>query len=171
MTPEKNKEKSNAPAIRRKRPSSILEPYTSDMWSRFDNAFSRFRRDFEDLLQWPIERETTLSEMTEKAVSIDLEEKADRYVLVAETPGYKKDEIEINVTPDVVEISGCKETSKNEENKNYIRRERSSESFYRKMPLPAEIMVEQAQANLKDGILEVVLPKKEVSTSKKVEIK
>jgi HSP20 family protein len=51
----------------------------------------------------------------------------------------------------------------------YVRRERSSESFYRRVALPEEVKVDDAQANLQNGILELTLPKK--VPKKKVPIK
>ena len=89
----------------------------------------------------------------------------------AEVPGFQNDEIEINVWDSSVEISGCREMTQDEESKGYVRKERSSESFYRRMDLPEEVKVENAEANLKNGILELVLPKKEPKKKKKVSIK
>ena len=148
----------------------MLEPYTSsDLWMEFDRAFERFRRDFEDLL-WPSEL-PMMREMETRMPAVDLEDKGDKYVMSAEVPGFKNDEIEINVWDNAVEISGCRETEQDKESKGYVRKERSSESFYRRMDLPEEVKVDDAEANLKNGILELVLPKKVPKKAKKVSIK
>jgi HSP20 family protein len=58
-----------------------------------------------------------------------------------------------------------------EKKKSYVRKERMSESFYRTLTLPEEIKYEEVSADLKDGVLEVVLPKKNPKPRKKIQIK
>ena len=164
------KKKENIPIIPKKRPPSMLEPYTSsDLWMKFDRAFDRFRRDFENLL-WSSD-EPVMREMETRMPAVDLEDRGDKYMMTVDVPGFKNDEIEINVWDSSVEISGCRETKQDEETKGYVRKERSSESFYRRLALPEEVMVDDAQANLQNGILELTLPKKVPKKKKKVPIK
>ena len=169
-----SEKKEKVPVKPKRRPPSMLEPYRpSELWSEFDKAFDRFRRDFENLL-WPSERHRELPMMPEletRMPAIDLEDRGDKFVLTVEAPGFKKDEIEINITDGDVEVSACKTEQKDEETEGYIRKERSSESFYRKMALPEEIKVDDAEANLQDGILELVMPKKVPKKKKKVQVK
>jgi HSP20 family protein len=164
------------PAKPKKRSPSMIQPArSSDIWIEFDKAFERFRRDFQSAL-WPRERTfgiglPSLAEMETTVPYIDLEDKGDKFILSAEAPGFKKDEIDINICGNSVEISGCKETKTDEKNKDYVRKERMSESFYRTMTLPEEIKYEEVSADLKDGVLEITLPKKSPKTRKKVAIK
>jgi HSP20 family protein len=160
----------------KRRPPSILEPVLpSDVWMEFDRAFDRFRRDFENAL-WPHERTLgrglpVLAEMETNIPYIDLEDKGDRFILTAEAPGFKKDDIDINICGSSVEISGCKERIVDESKRDYLRKERMSESFYRTLSLPEEIKYEEVSADLKDGVLEIVLPKKNPKPRKKIPIK
>jgi HSP20 family protein len=168
--------KTIVPTSVKKRPPSMIEPRReSELWMDFDQAFERFRRDFERTL-WPHEhgvlaRLPDLADMETSIPYVDLEDKGDRFVLSAEAPGFKKDEIDINICGNSVEISGCKEEAVDEKKKNYVRKERMSESFYRTMTLPEEIKYEEVSADLKDGVLEIVLPKKNPKQRKKVNIK
>ncbi len=168
--------KMTMPAIPKKRPPSMIEPMrSSDLWMDFDKAFERFRRDFENALR-PYERTMGLelpkmSEMETSIPYIDLEDKGDKFVLSAEAPGFKKDEIDINICGNSVEISGCKEEAVDEKKKSYVRKERMSESFYRTLTLPEEIKYEEVSADLKDGILEITMPKKNPKQRKKIQIK
>jgi HSP20 family molecular chaperone IbpA len=120
------------PARAKKRPPSMIEPRReSDIWMDFDRAFERFRRDFERTL-WPhehslMERLPNMMDMETSVPYIDLEDKGDRFILSAEAPGFKKDEIDINICGTSVEISGCKEVTTDETKKSYIRKERMSE--------------------------------------------
>ena len=171
-----SEKKAIAPSKSRKRPPSVIEPYrSSDIWMEFDKTFERFRRDFENVLR-PHERVLgqafpSLADMETNIPYIDLEDKGDRFILSAEAPGFKKDEIDINICGNSVEISGCKETKTDEKNKDYVRKERMSESFYRTMTLPEEIKYEEVSADLKDGVLEITLPKKNPKQRKKIAIK
>src|SRR3989337_1311081 len=154
----------------------MIEPFrSSDIWLEFDKAFERFRRDFENVLR-PHERVLgqafpSLADMETNIPYIDLEDKGDRFILSAEAPGFKKDELDINICGNSVEISGCKETKTDEKTKDYVRKERMSESFYRTMTLPEEIKYEEVSADLNDGVLEIVLPKKNPTNAKKIAIK
>ena len=164
------------PAKPKKRPPSMIEPRReSDVWMDFDRAFERFRRDFQSII-WPHEHVLghglpSLADMETSIPYIDLEDKGDSFILTAEAPGFKKDEIDINICGNSVEISGCKEMKTDEENKDYVRKERMSESFYRTMTLPEEIKYEEVSADLKDGVLEITLPKKNPKPRKKIAIK
>jgi HSP20 family protein len=155
-----------------RRSPSMIEPYKpADVWMEFDRVFERFRRDFESIL-WPQERGfPSMGELETKIPSVDLEDKGDKFIMTAEVPGFKKDEVEISICGDLVEISGNKDTKKDEKTKAYVKQERSSESFYRAMTLPEEVKFEEVSADLKDGLLEITLPKKNPKPRKKINIK
>ena len=87
-------------------------------------------------------------------------------------PGFKKEDINVEVTNDDVIVQAEKRQSKEEEDKkrNYIRKERSSEAYYRRIMLPQEVNSNEAQAGLNDGILQIILPKKEPVEKKKLTV-
>ncbi len=91
---------------------------------------------------------------------IDMLDKGDSIVVSAEMPGIPKDNIDINVEENALEISG-KSSGESEENKgDYYRKERYEASFYRYLPLPEEVKPEEARAKMNNGVLEITLPKK-----------
>jgi HSP20 family protein len=103
-----------------------------------------------------------------------LENNEKDFVLKAEMPGFKKDDIEINVQEDGVEISGVSGWKYDKKDESYICKERACKSFYRFIDLPEEIKVDSVNANLSDGVLEVTLPKKSPKPQKqkrKVQVK
>ncbi len=173
VAPQKNP---TVPMKTKRRPPSMIEPHReSEIWMDFDRAFERFRRDFERTL-WPHEHSLmqgmpSMLDIETSIPYIDLEDKGDHFVLSAEAPGFKKDEIDINICGNSVEISGCKESKTDEKSKSYVRKERMSESFYRTLSLPEEIKYEEVSADLKDGVLEIIMPKKNPIQRKKVRIK
>ena len=170
-----SKKKEIAPAKRGRGSESAIVPYSPPgLRTEFDRTFERFRRDFEDLL-WPSERFfgrlPMMRELQTEMPTLDLEDRGKDFLLTAEIPGFKKEEIEIQVQDDTVEIRGNRRTSQDEKVKGYVRKERSSEQFYRRVRLPEQIKADSSQATLKDGLLELVLPKKTQKPKKKVNIK
>lgn len=91
--------------------------------------------------------------------SVDIEEKDDTVVVRAELPGVKKEDLEIEVTPDTLSLKAEAREEKEEREKRFYRRERSWGMFQRTIPLPVEINKEKAKASFKDGLLEITLPK------------
>ena len=140
-------------------------------WGAFDDAFARFRSDFEDIIfpsYW--DRAFTLLPET-RVPAVDLEDRENDYLLKAEMPGFKKEDIEIEVKEDSVEITGTAGWKYDKKEQAYICKERACESFYRMVDLPEEIKVDEVTANLSDGILEITLPKKAPKRKRKVTIK
>jgi HSP20 family molecular chaperone IbpA len=127
--------KEAAPAARRRRPTALM-PYTrSDLWRDFDRIFENFRSDFEDLM-WPSMRplEGALSRLPSvevRAPYVDLEDRGKDYLLRAEMPGFKKEDVELDVTGDSVEISAATGWKYDDKTKKYLCRGRACESFYR----------------------------------------
>jgi HSP20 family protein len=102
--------------------------------------------------------------------AINLEETDDSYVVQAELPGLKKDEIKVSITEDTVTISGERKISKEEKGKTYHRVEMSYGKFQRTLTLPGEIVPSKAKATYKDGILTIKLPKSEKAKVKEIEV-
>jgi len=102
---------------------------------------------------------------------IDLEDRGKDFVLKAEMPGFKKEEIEIEVQEDSVEITGRVGWKYDKKAKGYVCKERACESFNRIVQLPEEVNTDAVTANLADGVLEIVLPKKSPKKTRKITLK
>ncbi len=104
---------------------------------------------------------------------MDLKEEENHYILETEIPGLSKDEISIEVKNNkYVEIKGEKiEHEVEEEEGEYIHKERSKTSFYRSLYLPSEIDSEKVEAMSENGVLKITFPKKETEPPKKIEVK
>jgi HSP20 family protein len=120
------------------------------------------------------------TEALEKALSevprsrtpvVDLEDRGKDFLLRAEMPGFKKEDIEIQVYEDSIEITGNVGWKYDRKTKDYICKERACQSFYRMIDLPEEINADDVQADLKEGVLEVVLVKKAPKQARKVNLK
>ena len=93
--------------------------------------------------------------------STNIIEKKDSYLLEIAIPGLEKEDFKINLENNILTISSEKENEKVEEEKNYTRKEFMYGAFSRSFTLPKEIDAEKINAEYKNGILKVALPKKE----------
>ncbi len=83
------------------------------------------------------------------------------FVVRAELPGVAKEDIDLTVTKDGIEIRAETNRSREEKEKNYQYRERTYQALHRVLSFPEEVKADLAAATLKDGVLEVRVPKKE----------
>jgi HSP20 family protein len=105
---------------------------------------------------------------------MDIVDHGDKYEMHVEMPGIKKEDISIEVTPTMVEISAEHEEKSEDKGKNWLRQERSNMGFYRSFQIPENVKTGKVEAELKDGILRLSLPKTEPKPkyeSTKVKIK
>ena len=101
---------------------------------------------------------------------IDIRETDKDYQIEAELPGIKKEEIGLNIENDELCISVNRTEETNDENKNYIHRERRVSSMSRRIRL-ANAALDEIKAKLDEGILTVTIPKYEkTANSRKIEI-
>jgi len=110
-----------------------------------------FGRDLEDWFQ--AERELL------HPVHVSIEELDDSLVLKAEVPGFSEKELEINLEPRRVTITGKREAEKKEEKGKTVYAERCSDQILRIVDLPADIETDKVTATVKNGILELTMPK------------
>ena len=103
--------------------------------------------------------------------SIDIYEEKGDIVVKAEIPGMSKEDISVNVTANVLNISGEKKKEEKVEKKDYFHLERSYGSFHRSFSLPGDVQTDKAKATFKNGILEIRLSKTKESKKKSVKLK
>lgn len=98
--------------------------------------------------------------------SVNIHETNDELVIEAHIPGVEEKDLNVEVEEDLITISGERKEEVSEKEKNYFRKEINYGSFVRQVPINIPIKVDEAEANLKDGVLKVVLPKTEPSKPK-----
>ncbi|HKZ61305.1 MAG TPA: Hsp20/alpha crystallin family protein [Nitrososphaera sp.] len=142
-----------------------------------DDIFENFRREMESAMRpWHSGfRFPSLFDGETRVPLCDMVDRGDRYELQVEVPGIEKDKINIKATGNSIEISAEKSEKTEEKRKDYVYSERSHRSFYRKIPVPKEIVPSKIDARMNNGMLVVKLPKKNPAKSKeettKVEVK
>jgi HSP20 family protein len=128
-----------------------------------------------DLLQWDPFRELSRGvaggAVTGFLPSFEVKETKDSYVFKADLPGVKQEDLNISLTGNRLTISGQRNEEKKDEGETHFVYERSFGSFSRSFSLPEGIDAEHVQADLKDGVLNVVVPKKPEVQPKRILIK
>lgn len=102
---------------------------------------------------------------------IDLSETETEVVVKAVLPGIKPEDVDISVSEGVLTVKGESKFEQKTEKENYYRQEIRYGSFHRSVPLPSRVSYEQADAEFKDGVLTVTLPKAEEVRPKQIKIR
>jgi len=105
------------------------------------------------------------------APAVDITEDDKEYLVKAELPDLKKEEVKVTVEDGELTISGERKFEKEEKNKKYHRIERAYGSFVRSFTLPETVNGDKVNAEFKDGLLTVHLPKDQKAKPKSIEVK
>lgn len=137
--------------------------------------FSEWDKWIEDVMRRPFSIFTqplTRFPSTEEIMpSVDIFEEKGDVVIKAELPGIKKEDIDVTLTDETITISGEKKKEEEIKKKDYYRWECSYGSFNRTFSLPAEVQPNKVKTKMKDGVLEIRVPKTEEAKKKEVKVK
>lgn len=103
--------------------------------------------------------------------AVDIIEEKDRFVLRADVPGVKPEDIDVNMEKGVLSLSGERHQEPTEESNGMRRMERVSGKFYRRFNLPDTADAEEISARSADGILEVIIPKQPTIQARRITVK
>ena len=112
-----------------------------------------------------------LMTVAEWTPSVDITEDDKEWLVKADLPELKKEDVKVTVENGVLTISGERKLEKEEKNKKYHRIERAYGAFVRSFSVPDGADAEKVNAEFKDGVLKVHLPKSEKAKPKSLEIK
>ena len=107
----------------------------------------------------------------EWAPVVDVQETDKEYLVKAELPEVKKEDVKVTINDGVLSIEGERRLEKEEKNKKFHRQERSYGKFVRSFDLPADADHEKIAADFKDGVLSVHIAKAETAKPKSIEVK
>ncbi|MGA7076729.1 MAG: Hsp20/alpha crystallin family protein [Halobacteriota archaeon] len=139
--------------------------WMSDPFAEMRRMLDTFRGNMEDTLERVFPSQASLPAL--KQPRVDILDLGDALQVVADMPGVQKEDIEINLTPERIEISAESSTETERKEEEYTYRERGYASYRRMLDLPAEVLSDKAEATFKNGVLEVKLPKKEPTEAEK----
>ncbi len=101
---------------------------------------------------------------------VDISETKDAYKIKVDMPGIPKDQIEVQVTGNVLTLKGEKKPEMEQKDETFFRRERVFGSFLREIALPQNVDAEKIKATSINGVLTVELPKSEKSKQKLIKV-
>ncbi len=144
------------------KPKEVWKPW-ADLW----NVRDELERIFDDFFGLPATRVITNGWYP----AVDLYEEKNSYVVKAELPGVKQEDIKVSLTNNTLTLKGERKESREEKHKGYHHLERCQGEFYRSFQLPAEVDAEKIKATYKEGVLEIEIPKSEKAKPKEISIK
>lgn len=179
---ETQREEARVPASRRELPWPPTSPFTMmrHMAEDMDRIFQNFGMGRMGIgaLPWPGPEAPEFwrglpAPEAAWAPQIETLRRGDDFVVRADLPGLKKENVEIRIEENVLTISGERSEEKKEEREDYFRSERSYGRFFRAIPLPEGADADRCSAAFTDGVLEVTvpLPKAPEVKAKKIEIR
>ena len=130
---------------------------------------NRMERLFGPLPAWPEMKEPLASAQWSPLVDITEDDK--EYLVKAEIPEVKKEDLKVRVEGGTLSITGERKSEKEEKGKRFHRIERSYGSFERSFTLPDDADATKVSSNFKDGLLQVHLPKNPNAKPKAIEVK
>jgi HSP20 family protein len=140
----------------------------------FEDLMDDFRRRFYESIAFPSESiafpwdwVSLKPALPVREATVDLVDEGNRFVVHAELPGVVKDKIDVSLTKDGIEISAETDVETEDKGKNFVVRERIYSHAYKQLSFPEEVVPEKAESTFRDGLLEVVVPKKTVAPAPK----
>jgi HSP20 family protein len=149
-------------------PFDVFDRMAEEMDRTFDRMFRDFGMPRQSWLTRPFRSRASEGVW---APRIEAFQKGDRYIVRADLPGLKKDDVQVELTNEALTIRGERRDEKEEEREGYYHSEREYGEFYRTIPLPDGVIGESAQASFNNGVLEISMQAPPAETrSRRLEI-
>lgn len=134
-----------------------------DLWTRMQHQLNDLWRNLPD------------AEMSNVATShwmplVDIKEETERFLIKADIPGVKPENIEVTMDNGALTIRGERDEEKREKKDGYHRVERSFGSFYRRFAMPDTADADNIRATSRDGVLEIEIPKRAIAKPRKIDV-
>ena len=143
--------------------TASAEPWTDlDLW--FDHLQREFRPVFGPTYRWPNLRASF-------GAATDIEDTGSAFEVRADLPGFAKSDIDVRVQGSVLHLKAERsQESREPKGRNYLRQERTYQSFERAFELPEPVDAEHVRAAYEDGVLTVTVPKAHPVSERKIEV-
>src|SRR5215216_1014823 len=105
------------------------------------------------------------------APALDISERKDAYLVTVELPGIELDDLEITMEDGLLTIQGERQFAHESSEQQFHRVERRYGAFRRSITLPAQVQAEQIEASFDNGVLQIVVPKMEEATPKRIQVR
>jgi len=143
---------------------SLLRYEPSNLINEIDRLLGqKFRLQGED--------DTSSVETCQWIPAVDIKDEPTRYIIFADLPGIDKKDISISMEHNVLSIKGKRCEEKTEQKQNFKRVERVKGLFHRRFSLPETADGQAIDASIQNGVLEIIIPKRDIAMTKHIEIK
>jgi HSP20 family protein len=105
------------------------------------------------------------------APALDIFERKDAYLVTVELPGIKPEDLDITMEDGLLTIQGERQFTQESSEQQFHRVERRYGAFRRSITLPAQVQAEQIEASFEDGVLQIMVPKMEEATPKRIQVR
>ena len=162
IKPRKDREKGATRAVR---------PFTHGMEEFFENFFPRrWMEGLPEAYGWKRPMWGEFESVFEGFPKVDVIDKDDKLLVRAELPGVEKDDLDITINGDRLTIEAKREYKEEEKEEAYFRNEMAYGRLARTVYLPVDVEGDKAKAELKKGILEIMLPKVKATKAHTVKV-
>ncbi|MCU0614919.1 MAG: Hsp20/alpha crystallin family protein [Desulfobacterales bacterium] len=138
-----------------------------DPFREMENMFDRYTK----VLNWPRGGSQEMMTTDDWAPRVDIAETDKEFIINAEIPDVKKEDVKVMVDNGILTISGERKQEKEEKGKKFHRVERFYGSFSRSFTLPNNVDESKIEASFKDGMLNLTVPKTEETKPKAIDVK
>jgi HSP20 family protein len=138
-------------------------------WEPFA-GFGDVRSAFNDLFDENFDRSSARPSTSKWYPAVDVLESKESYLIRAELPGMKREDIKVEVKDGTLVLSGERKSENPAEGVEYRHAERVAAKFWRSFSLPETVKQDAIEATYKDGILEIRVPKAEEAKPRQIEI-
>ena len=133
------------------------------------NLFDQFNREINHLMNSTREQSAANDERS-WAPAVDIREEDNRYLLIADIPGVKRDDVEITLEDGVLTVKGERNANHEESREGFVRNERVHGIFMRQFTLPDTVNADNISATVNAGVLEIEIPKQDKPEPRKITV-
>lgn len=134
------------------------------------NLFDQFNREINRFFNTAYAPAANEASAHQWAPAVDIREEDDRFLLHADLPGVKREDVEITLEDGVLTVTGKRESESEEQREGFHRRERVHGTFMRQFTLPDTVNTDNISATVTDGVLEIGIPKQAKPEPKKITV-
>ena len=134
------------------------------------NLFDQFNNEINRFFNTAYGPATNDANAHQWAPAVDICEETDRFLLHADIPGVKREDVEITLEDGVLTVTGNRDSEQEETREGFHRRERVHGTFMRRFTLPDTVNTETISASVNDGVLEIGIPKQAKPEPKKITV-
>ena len=138
-------------------------------WSLMNQLQGEFGRLFDARVS-PSSEQPARQANSDWVPAVDIREETDHYIIHADVPGVKAGDVEVDMVDGVLSIKGQRCQDSEETGEGFRRMERSRGRFSRRFSLPDSVNADAISARMRDGVLEIVIPKQEKLQPKRIPV-